>query len=49
MKPRNKLAESTTPDGGVMALYEHDGKFCISYAGQELMHSGANASEITVG
>jgi spermidine synthase len=49
MKPRVKLAESTTADGGAMALYEHDGKYCISYAGQELMHSGANASEILLG
>lgn len=32
-----------------MALYEHDGKYSISYAGQELMHSGANASEILLG
>lgn len=32
-----------------MVLYEHDGKYCISYAGQELMHSGANASEILLG
>ena len=32
-----------------MALYEHDGKYCISYAGQELMHSGANESEILLG
>jgi spermidine synthase len=49
MKPRVKLAESTTADGGAMTLYEHDGKYCISYAGQELMHSGANASEILLG
>jgi spermidine synthase len=49
MKPRIKLAESTTADGGVMTLYEHDGKYCISYAGQELMHSGANASELLLG
>ena len=49
MKPRVKLAESTTVDGGAMTLYEHDGKYCISYAGQELMHSGANASEILLG
>lgn len=49
MKPRVKLAESTTPDGGAMTLYEHDGKYCISYAGQELMHSGASASEILLG
>lgn len=32
-----------------MTLYEHDGSYCISYAGQELMHSGANASEILLG
>jgi spermidine synthase len=49
MKPRVKLAESTTSDGGAMTLYEHDGSYCISYAGQELMHSGANASEILLG
>jgi len=49
MKPRVKLAESTTADGGAMTLYEHDGQYCISYAGQELMHSGANASEILLG
>ena len=49
MKPRVKLAESTTADGGAMTLYEHDGKYCISYSGQELMHSGANASEILLG
>lgn len=49
MKPRVKLAESTTADGGAMTLYEHDGKYCISYAGQELMHSGANASEVLLG
>lgn len=49
MKPRVKLAQSTTADGGAMALYEHDGKFCISYSGQELMHSGASASEILLG
>jgi spermidine synthase len=49
MKPRVKLAESTTTDGGVMSLYEHDGKYCISYSGQELMHSGASASEVLLG
>ena len=49
MKPRVKLAESRTADGGAMTLYEHDGKYCISYAGQELMHSGANASEVLLG
>ncbi len=49
MKPRIKLAESTTADGGAMTLYEHDGQYCISYSGQELMHSGASASEILLG
>lgn len=41
--------ESTTLDGGAMTLYEHDDKYCISYSGQELMHSGASASEISLG
>ncbi|MGB0415588.1 MAG: spermidine synthase [Coraliomargarita sp.] len=49
MKPRIKLAESTTPDGAPMALYEHDGAFSISFQGQELMHSGASASELRLG
>jgi len=29
MKPRIKLAESTTPDGAPMALYAHDGAYSI--------------------
>jgi spermidine synthase len=49
MKARVKLAESTTPDGAAMTLYEHDGAYCISYSGQELMHSGASASELLLG
>ena len=49
MKPRIKLAESTTPDGAPMALYEHDGAFSISFQGQELMHTGASASELRLG
>jgi spermidine synthase len=49
MKARVKLAESTTPDGGAMALYEHDGAYCISHSGQELMHSSASASELLLG
>ena len=43
MKARNKLAESTTPDGAPMALYEHDGHYSISFQGQELMHSDASS------
>ena len=49
MKPRVKLAESMTPDGAPMALYEHDGAFSISFRGQELMHSKASASELLLG
>lgn len=32
-----------------MLLYEHDGDFSISFNGQELMHSRANASERLLG
>jgi spermidine synthase len=49
MKPRLKLAESKTPSGGVMGLYEQDGAFSINIGGQELMHSKANASECLLG
>lgn len=49
MKARVKLAETTTAEGANLALYEHDGTYCISYAGQELMHSAANASELLLG
>lgn len=49
MKPRIKIAESVTPDGSPMALYEHDGAYSISLKGQELMHSKAMASELLLG
>lgn len=49
MKARTKLAESETPDGSPMALYEHDGAYSISFKGQELMHSKASASELLLG
>lgn len=49
MKPRIKIAESTTPDGGPMGLYVHDGEYSISFKGQELMHSEASASELLLG
>lgn len=48
MKPRVKLGETELP-GGKMALYEHDGAFSVSFKGQELMHSKANASERLLG
>lgn len=49
MKPRIKLAESKTPDGGNLALYEHDGSFGIFLDGKELMHSKVAASEEMLG
>ena len=49
MKPRIKLGEVKTSDGGRMSLYEHDGTFSISLNGQELMHSNANVSECMLG
>jgi spermidine synthase len=49
VKPNRKLAETTTPDGARLALYEHDGAYCIRLNGQDLMHSSVTASEIRLG
>jgi spermidine synthase len=49
MKPNRKLAETTTPDGGRLVLYEHDGDYCLRLNGQDLMHSSASASELRLG
>lgn len=49
MKARILLAEARTPDGGRLALYEHDDRVSLSLEGRELMHSGACASEILLG
>ena len=49
MKPNRKLAETTTPDGGRLILYEHDGSYCIRLNGQDLMHSSVTASELRLG
>ena len=49
MKPNRKLAETTTPDGGRLVLYEHDGAYCIRLNGQDLMHSSVTASELRLG
>ena len=49
MKPRIKLAETLTPEGGRLVLFEQDGAYVISCDGQELMHSRAAASEILLG
>ncbi|MCX6927562.1 MAG: spermine synthase [Verrucomicrobia bacterium] len=49
MKPNLKLAETTTPDGARLILYEHDGAYCIRLNGQDLMHSAVTASELRLG
>jgi spermidine synthase len=49
MKPNRKLAETTTPDGAQLVLYEHDGAYCIRLNGQDLMHSSVTASELRLG
>lgn len=45
MKPTLKLATTRTPDGGEMALYEHDHDFSIKINGLELMNSRQHESE----
>jgi spermidine synthase len=49
VKPNRKLAEATTPDGGRLILYEHDGAYCIRLNGLALMHSSATSSELGLG
>ncbi|MDG2256443.1 MAG: hypothetical protein P8L49_15975 [Opitutaceae bacterium] len=49
MKPRIKLAETKTPDGGALALFEQDNTYSITYKGQQLMHSKMSASEELLG
>jgi spermidine synthase len=49
MKPNIKLAETSTPDGAQLILYEHDGAYCIRLNGQDLMHSSVSASELRLG
>ena len=45
MKHYNKLAETTTPEGQPLELFEHDGEFFISSHGERLMTSIAYGSE----
>jgi spermidine synthase len=45
MKPQIKLATTSTPDGGVMELYEHDRDYSIRINGLELMNSRQHESE----
>lgn len=46
MKPRVKITEARTPDGGEMALYQHDRDFSIMINGEDLMHSRRHESEL---
>ncbi len=45
MIPYNKLAETKTPEGEALELFEHNGSFFISSNGQRLMTSLAYGSE----
>ena len=45
MKHYNKLAETDTPEGEPLELFEHDGEFFISSRGERLMTSIAYGSE----
>ncbi|GAA5494880.1 polyamine aminopropyltransferase [Rubritalea halochordaticola] len=45
MKPYKKLAETVTPEGEPLELFEHDGEFFISSHGERLMTSVAHGSE----
>ena len=49
MKPTRKLAETITADKASLALYEHDGSFCIRLDGREVMNSRTSASELLLG
>ncbi len=46
MKLRARIATARTPDGGEMALYQHDRDFSIKINGQNLMHSREHESEL---
>lgn len=45
MKPKVKIDTVRTPDGGEMALYQHDRDFIITINGQDLMLSRQHESE----
>jgi spermidine synthase len=46
MKPRIKIAETRTPDRGLMVLYQHDRNFIIQIDGDDLMLSRHHESEL---
>jgi spermidine synthase len=48
MKPFHLLAETLTPDGKKLCLYEHDGQMHLKVNGRSLMSTNATASEITL-
>lgn len=45
MKPYERLAETTTPNGSVLVLYRHDGAYLIRADGVELMSTRRHFSE----
>jgi spermidine synthase len=45
MKPRIRIASTTSPDGSEVVLHQHDGDFTISVDRHELMLSRAHESE----
>lgn len=45
MKPTTNLASSTSPDGAVILLQEHDGEYFLKIGGVPLMSTTASSSE----
>src|SRR3989338_11472911 len=45
MKKWTQLEKAATPDGGVIALFEHDGSYTIRLNGMDLMSTRRYASE----
>jgi spermidine synthase len=48
MKPFQTLAQVRTPDGGQLALLEHDREYYLKLNGRQLMSSYATASELAL-
>ncbi len=46
MKPTEKLADATAPDGSVLTLYRHDGAYMMTVGGVELMSTRHVQSEL---
>ena len=45
----NLLAETRTPDGSRLGLFEHDGEYVLRVDGRELMSNRRHASELRLG